>query len=132
MTEILLILRNWVIEHTVFMNTRMGRKSALGDAIRPGIRCSVGIDLLQTVRLIVVLAVAALEARVYLSPNTDPLADLGERHGGAHPDHFANDLVADGKRVGHLTPVASNGMYITGAYAAALDLNVEIIVANRT
>lgn len=114
------------------MNARVGRVATLGDVVGPRIRGPVRVDLLEAVRLVVVLAVPALEAGVDLRPDADPLSHLDEGDLGAHPEHFADDLVADGKRVGHRSPVPAERVHIAGANTAALDLDVDIVVAKRS
>lgn len=81
------------------------------------------------VRLIVILALPALEARPNLRTNTNTLTNLGERHLGPDLENLADNLVADGERVWAATPIAANGVQVTGADTAALNLDVDVVVA---
>lgn len=93
------------------------------------VRRTVGINLVLAVRLIVVLALLALQARVHLSTDTDALADLGHGDLLANLEDLANDLVADSERVRAASPVAGDGVHVAGADTAALDLDVDIVRA---
>lgn len=74
------------------MGADMRRVSALGN--RTGIRKgrSVCIELLLAVRLIVVLALAAVEAGVGLSADTDTLAGLDLGDLWSDPEGLADDF----------------------------------------
>lgn len=84
------------------------------------------------VGLVVILALTAVKARVDLSTSTDTVTDLGERHLVTDAEDLADDLVADGQRVRALTPVTADGMTVAGADTAALDLDINVMVAKGT
>lgn len=110
----------------------MRRVSSLGGEPGVEIRSAIGVNLLCAVRLVVVLALSALEARVDLGANTDALADLNQADLGANLEDLADNLVADGQRVWAVTPVAVDGVLVAGADTAGLDLDVDIVVAKGT
>lgn len=87
---------------------------------------------MSAVCLIVVLALAALQAGVNLSSNTNSLSLLGERHLGPNPEDLADDLVSYGERIRTGAPVTADGVPITGADTTALNLDIDIIVAQRS
>lgn len=91
------------------------------------IRRTIGINLVLTVRLIVVLALLTLQARIHLRTDTNTLTDLGESDLVANLDDLADDLVADGEGVGTAAPVAGDGVQVAGANAAALDLDINVV-----
>lgn len=107
----------------------MRRIASLGCVAGVEVWGAVGIDLVLAVRLVLVLALAALQARVYLRTNTNSLANLGQRHLGADADDLANDFVSHRQRVGAVAPIAADGVAITGTDTAALCLDIDIIVA---
>lgn len=107
----------------------MRRIASLGCVAGVEVWGAVGIDLVLAVRLVLVLALATLQARVHLRTNTDSLADLGQRHLGANANDLANDFVSHSQRVGAVAPIAADGVAIAGTDTAALCLDVDIIVA---
>lgn len=114
------------------MNPRVGRVPALGRVISSGIRRTIGIDLVLAVRLVVVLAMTAVQTGVYLGTNTNTLTKFCERHLGTHADNLPNDLVADSQWVGYLTPISTNGVHVTSAHAATFNLDIDIVITKRT
>ena len=88
-------------------------------------------NLVRTVVFVVTLAVPALEARLNLSTDTDPVAllDLGDL--GASPDGAANYFVTDAERKRVIAPTAVKGVDIAATHAAALDLNVNVVILER-
>ena len=70
----------------------VGGIATLRDDARVRPNSAVCIQLVLAVRLIVVLALAALEARVRLSSDTHPLALLDQRDLGANLDRLADNL----------------------------------------
>lgn len=81
------------------------------------------------VRLVLVLALVALQARPDLSTDTDSLADLGESDFGTDAHDLADDFVSDGQRVRAVAPVAADGVAVTGADTAAFCLDIHVVVA---
>lgn len=73
----------------------MRRVAALGDDAGVGPGGAIGIDLLGAVRLIVILALAAVQARPGLGADADALPGLDERDLGADAEGLADDLVAN-------------------------------------
>ena len=110
----------------------MGRIPALGGISSIEVRRTIGVNLMLAVRLIVILALPTLEARPNLRTNTNTLTNLGERHLGPDLENLADNLVADGERVWAATPIAANGVQVTGADTTALNLDVNVVVAKRT
>lgn len=123
---LLLLLRSYL---PVFVDSGVGRVATLRAV--PGVQIwgAVGIDLMLTVRLIVVLALSAGQARVNLGADADAVADLGEGDLWANLEDLADDLMANSEWVGALAPVSRDGVLVRGANAASLDLNIDIIVA---
>lgn len=93
---------------------------------------AIGINLILAVRLIVILALAAILTRVDLSTATDSLPNLGESHLGTDAKDLSNNLMSDGERVRAVTPIAANLVSVAGAYAAAFNLEVDVIIAERS
>ena len=93
---------------------------------------AISINLILTVGLVVVLALTAVLARPNLRTSTNTITDLGEGDLVAYTKDLADDLVADSERVGAVTPVAADGVTVTGADTTALDLDVDIVLAKRT
>lgn len=86
-----------------------------------------GAPCLLAVVFVVGLASVALTARVALSTDTDKITDLVTRvlAGSAN---CANDLVPDDCRVFRWTPAGSQGVDITTADAACVNLDIDIVV----
>jgi hypothetical protein len=105
------------------------RVSSLGGESGIEIGGAIGIDLMLAVRLVLVLALAALQARPDLSTDTDSLADLGESDFGTDTHDLADDFVSNGQRVRAVAPVTADGVTVTGADAAAFSLDVDVVVA---
>lgn len=84
------------------------------------------------IRLIVILALPALEARPDLRSDTNSLTNLGERHLGPDLENLADNLVADGERVRAATPIAAYSVQVTGADTAALNFDVDVVIAKGT
>jgi hypothetical protein len=93
---------------------------------------AISVNLVLAVGLVVILALAAIQARPNLGTSTNTVANLGETDLVAYTKNLADNLVADSKRVRAATPVSADGMTITGANTAALDLDVDIVLAKRT
>lgn len=89
---------------------------------------AVGGDQVGAVGLIVVAALAALEARPDLSTDADAIAHLHQRYLGASPDDFADNLVADGQGKGRVAPAAVDGVDVAGADTTALYLDIDIVI----
>ena len=110
----------------------MRRVSSLSDVPCVKILGTVRIDLLCAVRLVVVLALSALEAAPDLGAHANALAGLGERHLGAHTEDLANNLMTYSEGAMAVAPIAADGMHIAGANAAAVDLDIHIVVGQGT
>ena len=93
---------------------------------------AISINLILTVGLVVVLALTAVLARPNLRTSTNTITDLGEGDLVAYAENLADNLVADSERVRAGTPVAADGVTITGADTTALDLDVNIVLAKGT
>jgi len=91
-------------------------------------RCTVRVDLVGAVVLLVRLAVAAGQVGANLCTNTDTVADLDGLHIFADLDCLSDDLVADADGQRSLTPAAVDGVDVRSAYTAALDGNVNVAV----
>lgn len=107
----------------------MRRVAALRGEASIEVRRAISVNLVLAVRLVVVLALTALEARPDLGADTDALADLGEGHLGTDLEDLADDLVADSQRVRAAAPFAADGVQVAGADTAALNLDVDVVVA---
>jgi hypothetical protein len=116
----------------VLMHTSVRRITTL--CLESGVKVisAIGVNLILTVGLIVILALTAVQTRPDLGTSTDTVADLCERDLVTNTKNLANDLVANSKRVRAFTPVSADGMAITGANTAALDLDVYIVLAKGT
>ncbi len=68
----------------VLVRPHMRRVAALRDDPRVGPHGAVRVELFPAVRLVVVVALAAVQARVALRAHADPLALLNQRHLGAY------------------------------------------------
>lgn len=79
--------------------------------------------------LIVTLALWALQARPNLGTDTSTVADLECRDLGANFYDLANDLMTDGDWCWRFTPTSCDGMNIGTADTTALNLDVNIVVA---
>ena len=108
-------------QHEVLVHDDVGRVAALGDGavavdgrVRPGVA-------VQAVLLLPGAAVLALPARVDHAAHADPVTDgvLGDL--GADLGDLADDLVADGERVGDLAPLAAHGVDVGVADAGVAD-----------
>lgn len=74
------------------MSSHVRRVTSLGDDARLGPDGAKRVHLLGAVRLVVVLALAALEARPRLGADADALAGLDEGDLGADAEGLADDL----------------------------------------
>lgn len=83
---------------------------------------------MRAIVLIVALALRALEARPDLRSDADAVADLDRLDGGPDFHGLADDLVADADGRGRVAPAARDGVHVGAADAAALDLDVDIVV----
>lgn len=120
------------INSPVLVDAAVGRVTTLSVDTSVEVRSTISVNLVLAVGLVVILALTALEARIHLSTSTDAVANLGQRHLVADTDNLADNLVTDGQRVGAFTPVAADGVTVAGADAAALDLDVDVVVAKGT
>jgi len=133
------------LEDEVVVCTDVRGVTTLRDgAIRVG--CTVGVDGVGAVVLLVSLAVVAGQVGTNLSANTDwivvsmvclqielwtertSVADLAVRDLVADLDDLANDLVANAKREGSVTPTSSDGVKIGSADTTSLNGNVDIVL----
>lgn len=103
--------------------------ATLGDDASLGPDGAEGVHLLGAVRLVVVLALAALEARPRLGADADALAGLDQGDLGADAQGLADDLVADGQGEVLVAPASGDRVDVAAADAARLDLDLYIIVA---
>jgi hypothetical protein len=82
--------RKWVIP--VLMSPNMCRISSLAhnSGIRP--HGTISIELMHTVRLVILFALLALQTRVALRANSDSLSRFYERNFGAYTECRANNF----------------------------------------
>lgn len=106
--------------------------SSLANEPRVEVFLAIGINLILAVRLIVILALATILTRVNLRTATHALSNLGERHLGTDAQDLSHNLVPDGERVRAVAPVAADLVSVAGADTAALDLEIDVIVAKRS
>lgn len=85
-----------------------------------------------TIRLVVVLALSAIQARIHLGTATNTLPNLGQGDLGSNAQDFANNFVPDGQRVRAASPIATYGVHVTGTDTTAFDLDVDVVVAKGT
>jgi hypothetical protein len=102
--------------------------AALGDDAGLGPDGAVGIELVDAVGLVIVLALLALQAGVELGADADALARLDQSDLGPDAQGLANDLVADAEGEALAAPAAADGVDIGAADAAGLDLDLDIVV----
>lgn len=114
------------------MHSAVRRVTTLGLETSIEVVSAIGVDLVLTVGLIVVLALVALKTRPDLGTSTDTVTDLCESDLITNTENLANNLVAYSERIRAATPVAADGVTITGADTAALDLDVDIVLAKGT
>ena len=133
------------LEDEVVVCTDVRGVTTLRDgAIR--VRCTVCVDGVGAVVLLVSLAVVAGQVGTNLSTNTDwivvnmvclqielwtertSVADLAVRDLVADLDDLANDLVANAKRKGSVTPTSSDGVKIGSTDTTSLNGNVDIVL----
>jgi hypothetical protein len=76
----------------VFMSPNVGRISSLAHDSRIGPHGTVSIELMHTVRLIVILALLALQTRVTLRANTDSLSRLDECDFRSNTERCSNNF----------------------------------------
>lgn len=86
-------------------------------------------DLVRAIVLIVALALLALETGPDLGADTDTVALLDGLDGLADLDGLAYDLVSHTDGQGCATPTTVDGVDIGAADTAALDLDVDVVVA---
>jgi hypothetical protein len=101
---------------------------------------------MAAVRLIIVLALAAIEAGVYLRSYSNSLPSFNESDLGSNAESRADNFcfsrqhlisrsvvdteltMADAEREFLLSPTSTDRMQITGADTARLDLNINIVI----
>ena len=79
--------------------------------------------------LVVVFALLAFEARPDLSADSNSVSDLDRLHLVANLDCMSNDFVADDEWEGSFAPAAIDGVDIATADAAAVNLDIDVVVA---
>lgn len=84
---------------------------------------------MRTIVLVVALALRALETGPDLGADTDTIALLDVLDGLADLDRLPDNLVAYADRGMGLAPAAGDGVDIGTADAAALNLDVDVVVA---
>lgn len=87
--------------------------------------------LLLAVRLVVLLALRAVQAGRDLRTNADAVANLDGRHLGADLDGRSDDFMAGNDGVVLVAPAARHGVEVGAADAAACDLDIDVVVAKR-
>lgn len=86
---------------------------------------------MRAVILVLALADIALQAGPHLGTNTNAIAHLNLLHVLADLDGLANNLVTDAERTLEVAPAAGDGVDVRPADAAALDLDVDIVILKR-
>lgn len=84
--------------------------------------------LYRTIILIIMRTLPTLATTKALGPNTHSIPNLNVLHLRANLDDLANDLMADGERVRHVTPSSGDGVEIRGTDTARIDLDVDVVV----
>lgn len=86
---------------------------------------------MRAVLLVLALADIALEAGPHLGTNADAIALLDLGHVLTDLDGLADHLVTDTERTLEVTPAAGDGVNVGPAHAAALNLDVDVVIAKR-
>lgn len=84
--------------------------------------------MMGTVVLVGGLADVTLETAPYLSAYTDPISFFDVLDLFTHPDGFPNNLVTDTERPLEVSPPAGEGVDVGAAHAAALNLDVDVVL----
>jgi hypothetical protein len=140
------------------MSPNVGRISSLAHDSRIRPHGTVSIELVHTIRLIVILALLALQTRVALRANTDSLSRLDECDFRSNAECCSNDLcfsyqlptlalpflpsieneaperrrtMPNTQREMLLPPPSRNSMQITRANPTSLDLDIDVVVTER-
>jgi hypothetical protein len=106
----------------------MARVPALRYNPGAGPYSAVRIDLMAAIRLVVIIALIAVETRVDLSAHTDSRTSFDERYFGTDSDSSPDDFVAAAQRPVLGSPFTGEGVDIRATDAACLDLNVDVKV----
>lgn len=114
------------------MHSAVGRVTTLGLESGVKVISAIGVNLVLAVGLVVILALTAVHTGPNLGTGADTVSNLGESDLVAYTEDLADNLVADSKRVRAGTPVSADGVAITGANTAALNLNVDIVFTKGT
>ena len=85
--------------------------------------------MVRAIVLVIALALRALQAGPDLSANANAVALLDGLDLGPDLDSLANNLMSYADRQRGTPPAAVDGVYITTADAAALNLDIDIVVA---
>jgi hypothetical protein len=85
----------------------------------------------RAIVLIFVLAELTRHARRHLGTNPDPVSLLDAGHCLAHVDDLAYDFVAYAEWPFEVAPASGDCVHIGSADAAALDLDIDIVVFER-
>ena len=94
-----------------------------------GIRSTISVDHVWAIVLVVALALWALEASPDLSSDANTVSHFASFYSIPNLDGLADDLVADADGHRCVTPASSDGVDIRAADAAALDLDIDIMLA---
>ena len=139
------------------MSPNMGGVPSLAHDSRVRPHSTISIELMHTIRLIVILALLALQTRVALRTDTDSLSRLDERDFRSNTECRPNDLCiscqlpalpltciqlkTNGWKKEHtmpntqremlFPPPSRNSMQITRTDPTSLDLDIDIVVPKR-
>ena len=86
---------------------------------------------MRAIVLILCSAQLTLHARPDLGADADAIALLDVLDGLSDLDGLANHFVADAERALEFTPAAGDGVDVGAANAAALDLDIDVVVLER-
>ena len=113
----------------LLVRTNVTRVSSLAhNAVVLWVWCTVCVDHLRAVVLLVALAVDALSAGTDLSTDTDSLTLLELLDLVTDPDDLADDLVSNTKRKRSAAPSTSDGVNIRAANSASIDSDIDIVL----
>jgi len=93
------------------------------------IRCSIGINHMRAIILIIRLALRTFHARLNLRSNANTISWLDSLDLRPNSQDLANDLVANADRcVSDLSPAPGDCVDVRAADAAAFVLDIDVVV----
>lgn len=115
----------------MFMGADMRGVATLRHQASIGPDAAIGIELLCAVCLVVIVALAAVQAGERLCAHSHAVTNFDSCYLGTNTDGRADNLVADSQGEVVATPTAVNGVNVTAADTAALDLQLNIMFTKR-